>query len=1261
MSKKLFKRFLLTTVLILGQSAFSQLTDFTLTVAATPETCTGNGAIGFTTSGTTTGATMIYSVFLLPDTVTPIATLSANSITGLTSGNYLVVATQSLGNLSNSQQQNVTIVNNVTPLSYTVTGIPGNCLNGSITVNAQGNVSSYEIISGPQIVPPQASNTFTGLPVGTYNIRVTDTCGDALVQTYTLQGDTFMSVSAFTLRCEVIDCDTTSATFTIATDTINHPGMTIAYPLQVTITVHPPQNAPPVIITQTINSGDSVEQIITSQIPFYTGEHYTYEIAVTDACGHTFVNTGNEIFEEYTVELEGFSEVGQNNLFIRICHGMPPYTVNFVSGPPGFDPVNHNPTHPGPFQINPILYESTDEHSMPDGLYNVVVTDACGNIFNGDVVLVACSTSYELTPVCPRHGQIKIPGDAGALVATAEIIEAPPGFGHPLPFDLADYINDGYLLIDLPVGEYTINGVLVCGALFTFHPIVLAPEIQAEGSNIFGCATNTGQLKLELLYGTKLQSVIITSAPIGFAHPLPYDASQYIVLGEEQKCEIPGLMYGDYVLQVTDICGNVYTVNVTVPLNVSQDLPFFRTLSGCEPGYGAVVLTCPNLVFQQVMITAAPAAYPFALPHDVSFNIYLTGSWSMNTLPEGVYTFYTKDACGVEHTFTRTIIGYHMVKNEVELLGNCGSFDLRVDFGPADIFAQTFWLQKYNPLTNQWGHPFTGVVQPAGLPPDAPNAYALQNQTINYNIATFGHFRVARRSQVYNNGTGGWRFCWDVLNEFDFSGQLKISSAYSIPCSNGNSQVIIIAGDTNPLTYRITEKDGLPFLIENGTLNIFSGLTSGVYNFQVEDECGNIANRLFDIVSLSEPQILPNNLCNGQTGFLSVQAVSYLNYQWWNGNNPGTILSTSNALYFSPFSQTASAGTYFVRIFSPSALSCIDVTLSYTILPGFTPNAGQDGAVTLCGGSTAIDLNGLLGAPFDTNGYWTETTASGFLNGHTWLPIGLTQGTYIFKYRVNGFCAEFDEATVTIDFRGAAPIPAITVDQESCSGGTIQFAANNILDASYHWTGPNNFVSDLQNPTIANSMPINSGLYTLAINVNDCTATATAQVTINSSSDFDLVQSCNGGAYQLAAVPIAGGFDPDLVTYSWSGPQNFTSSDNPVAITGLPGGQYSVTVAHNADCEVTKSIAVSGTRCEIPAGISPNHDGFNDVFDLTGFDVIKFKIFNRYGRMVFEQDDYTNQWYGQDFNDHILPDATYYYYIRLGTGEEKTGWVYVTK
>jgi gliding motility-associated-like protein len=77
--------------------------------------------------------------------------------------------------------------------------------------------------------------------------------------------------------------------------------------------------------------------------------------------------------------------------------------------------------------------------------------------------------------------------------------------------------------------------------------------------------------------------------------------------------------------------------------------------------------------------------------------------------------------------------------------------------------------------------------------------------------------------------------------------------------------------------------------------------------------------------------------------------------------------------------------------------------------------------------------------------------------------------------------------------------------------------------------------------------------------------------------------------------------------------------------------------------------------------ITPNNDGNNDSFDLTGYNVLKFQVFSRWGRLVYEQDNYTNQWYGQNMNEGMLPDSTYYYFLQLGSGEEKHGWVLIAK
>ena len=74
----------------------------------------------------------------------------------------------------------------------------------------------------------------------------------------------------------------------------------------------------------------------------------------------------------------------------------------------------------------------------------------------------------------------------------------------------------------------------------------------------------------------------------------------------------------------------------------------------------------------------------------------------------------------------------------------------------------------------------------------------------------------------------------------------------------------------------------------------------------------------------------------------------------------------------------------------------------------------------------------------------------------------------------------------------------------------------------------------------------------------------------------------------------------------------------------------------------------------IPQGISPNNDGLNDVFDLTGYQVTSMKIFNRNGAEVYvKSDGYTKEWYGQSKNGDDLPTGTYYYVMKYGNNQVK--------
>lgn len=1142
---------------------WAQLPAFNLQVTVSHETCTGNGALDFATTNTAAGATVLYAVYLLPNTTTPVATTSEASLGGLTAGNYRIVATQILGSASNVQQQDVTLTTTISHLAYVLSGSIV-CNNGTITATvSSGNAVAYEILSGPVLRPQQPSNFFTGLPAGTYTVRVTDACDNALVQTFTLvnpHADYALS-GVFAPECTLVDCNTIVISTTITAGS----GSFINYPLQVAYTVHPPSGGAVIHVSQTVASGAADVQEFRYPLPYFGPLSYVIDVTVTDACGNVIVKNDNLVDAHLEIILKSDGEICDRNIKIDGCRYLPPFTVTFLSAPAGFNPQLFNAGHPGPFGTAPILYAQPGPGEMPVGMYTVQITDGCGNTAQDTIEL-----TEEMEP------------------------------------------------------------------LYTAYPT--------------GCGLGEVQIPVT---GVLVGSVIITAAPTAYGHTLPHDVSFLIMAGEFEITDLP---VGTYTFSVVTLCGGAYEYEIAIP--PSGQLPVLSSYKrGCTPGYGSIMLSLQNTDVVSASITAAPPAFEQTLPFTISDHI-AEGSVYMNGLPQGIYTFSMVDECGSARIITLDIPGYSITEDTIDILEHCGSFDIALDYTSNESAAHNYYLQRFNPVSGHWEHPITGAYYPEDTEPTVQNSYLLSNHSTNFNIASIGKFRILKVHLIYGNGTKIPALCNIPVKEFEFTGGPKITDAYALACSGQPDQILVIAQGMAPLRYYITSKDGQPFYVDNGTSNVFSGLQPGIYNFQVRDTCQNIANRLFDFSTIPALQIVQSLLCDGQNGQLAVPEVSFLNYQWWKTSNPTVILSTGNTLDFTPFASALHSGTYTVRIYSNDPGICSDQTVTYTIAgSGASPQAGEGTEIWLCGSPGSVDLFDYLDGNYSPGGTWNETTNSGMQIGHSWLPVGISNGTYAFNYTVYGLCDTRDTATVTIHLGPVTPTPQATVNPMICSPGTIELHATSIAGATYQWTGPGGFSSQAQNPVISNATMAHNGTYSVTATLGYCnSAAATVAVIVNPSPEFKLVAGCNGNQYEIAVVPHTGEWQ-----YHWTGPDNYSHSNNPALVSGGKNGRYTVHVTTADGCTVEQHIDVANALCSVPAGISPNGDDMNDTFDLTGFEVLKFKIFNRYGRMVFEQDDYTNQWYGQDFNGNLLPDATYYYYIKRKTGEEQTGWVYVTR
>src|SRR5207253_538357 len=172
-------------------------------------------------------------------------------------------------------------------------------------------------------------------------------------------------------------------------------------------------------------------------------------------------------------------------------------------------------------------------------------------------------------------------------------------------------------------------------------------------------------------------------------------------------------------------------------------------------------------------------------------------------------------------------------------------------------------------------------------------------------------------------------------------------------------------------------------------------------------------------------------------------------------------------------------------------------------------------------------------------------------------------GTYSVTITVNGCPSAAGTTNVVVNATPATP--TASNGGPYCEGATISLSTPFVSGATYAWTGPNGFTSAQQNPTRSNATTADAGTYSVTITVNGCSSAAgTTNVVVNPTSAIPT--ATNGGPYCEGATIAL--FTPTVsgATYSWTGPNGFTSSDqNPTRPSAAvaDAGTYSVTVTVN--------------------------------------------------------------------------------------------------
>jgi len=250
------------------------------------------------------------------------------------------------------------------------------------------------------------------------------------------------------------------------------------------------------------------------------------------------------------------------------------------------------------------------------------------------------------------------------------------------------------------------------------------------------------------------------------------------------------------------------------------------------------------------------------------------------------------------------------------------------------------------------------------------------------------------------------------------------------------------------------------------------------------------------------------------------------------------------------------------------------------------------------------------------------------------------------------------------------PGPLINVaDVIGCDGDSLLLMANAGPGSTYLWIP----AVGLSNDTIPNPVAKISSTVNYTVQVTDasgCEGEAELEAKILKTPYLPDDLDCAYGDTTLfigESVNLNVNVNEPMYYYSWT-PADYlscTNCYNPTA-TPLENMEYTVTVIDSSglgcftDYQGTVCIIVrEEASIDVPSGFSPNGDGVNDIVYVDGWgikELVSFRIYNRWGDVVFETEDKTIGWDGT-YNGELQEQDVYIYQVVAtfyATSEQKS-------
>ncbi|OAV43509.1 gliding motility-associated C-terminal domain-containing protein [Lewinella sp. 4G2] len=412
----------------------------------------------------------------------------------------------------------------------------------------------------------------------------------------------------------------------------------------------------------------------------------------------------------------------------------------------------------------------------------------------------------------------------------------------------------------------------------------------------------------------------------------------------------------------------------------------------------------------------------------------------------------------------------------------------------------------------------------------------------------------------------------------------------SLPPSAVEGPVEVCPGTTFRLSAANPNADGYEFSGPSGQLINSAGPTITIENANAS-VAGSWTVRLLNGTCLSQPgpplrinllpgvtaaaRVTPDPVCEGNDLRLIATNVGAGGTYRWSGPEGFSEVGRTPIIQNVTRENT---GLYNLTV--TDGAGCTDeTTVDITVRPGITINA-----ITAIGNEClepgqVVSLSADVTPTLNPGAYRYEWTApDGTISENANLtiatPTPAANGTYRLRVENALGCrspqASFD---LELDFAPLAPGQPTTDNAryDYCFGESIELRTNPIGGASsYLWSGPNGFRRETATPvlTLEELTASRAGNYSVVALEGNCSSPSSSPRAISVTLPPDVSAAvldpvCTGGPIRFSTQDLAG------VTYAWSGPNGFTSSEVNPTIPGADpaanNGTYQLIVSRN-DC-----------------------------------------------------------------------------------------------